>query len=498
MRNEGKERMHMKFDMFQTVYILFFLILIKVSMPLTSFSQALKPAETIATDGYCSHAIHAMQEGPVFGNGKLTLSYMNNSGTKVCHSGGDAGAHRIYVKQYDYASKQWSTSAALASVNPTCCDGHDTPVVHRDPNGYLDVIYGPIAAGSSFSLACGLRRNYGPFYRRSTRPDDITSWGPEKRIPICGAFSENSGGYTANAYLHLFGQKQWGTSDIPSYDLVYIKRSPDLIWSKGVALIRDNGKDNAAGGGKVGPGCMHAEKIVGNTIHLVWSSTTNGCSGSGKNLYYAVSHDNGETWYSANRKASFQRTSGLVATSALTYPSAYLVRGGSTTSNITVDVLSDGTVLIANQVGGALNFYKWAQNAWQTQTIAASGLRAPIGMTMGVTSADEIVVITGDARDVWQYRSTDSGATWHKSLLHQKGREANNRNFLGTMIRLPGQDQRLVVEWLQTFGSSAARPEFRTELVFSEIVFPGTRLPQDTDASLPLQKPINFHALTQP
>jgi hypothetical protein len=448
-------------------------ILIATSFLPQSIASEISPKQTIATDGYCQQATHPLQEGPAFGDDKLYLAYMDNSGSNVCHNSGSAGSHKIYVKKLDYQKRQWTTSPPLSSVEPSCCDGHETPIVYRDAKGYLDVFYAPITAARPNGNSCP-SRSHGPFYRRSLNPDDITAWGAEMRVPMCGAFSENSGGYTANGFLHLFGQQQWGTAANPSYDLIYIKRAPDLVWSNGVSLIRDNGKDDAVGGGRVGPGCMHDQKIVGNTIHLIWSSTTNGCSGSGENLYYAQSQDNGETWRSIDGSANFTRATGLTATSALTYPTKYLVKTGSTTNDLKVDALKDGTVIIAHRVGGAIELYKWTGSSWEKNIIEASGMTSPFGLTLGVTATDKIVVVSGNGSNVFFYESTNKGSTWEKVQIHTKGPEANNRNFLSTIARPKGFSERLFLQWVQTFNVTSQRPEFHTEIVFLEIAFPET------------------------
>ena len=433
--------------------------------------------KTVVTNGYCQQATHPMQTGPAVGDHKNYISYMDNSGSSVCHTSGDAGAHNIFVSQLDLATNKWSPSPSVGVIDPKGWDGHETPTVFRGPDGRLDVFYGAISSGQNASAGCSADTQ-GPFYRRSANPDNIASWGPVQRVPVCGAFSEHSGGYTANGSLHLFGQKQWSSPGLPSYDLIYIRRSEDLSWSSGVALIHDDGKDSSKG--QNGPGCMHNEQIIGNTIHLVWSSTTNSCSGNGQNLYYAWSTDNGETWYNADKTASFKREKGLGAVSALTYPSSYLVKSGDTTADMKVNALSDGSVIIAHRANGLLELHRRSKGNWQRSVIESSGMNSVVGLTIGITATDVIAVVSGNGSDVFLYTSSDKGETWAKQVLHKRGSEANNRNFLSTMVTSSGLDNRMFVEWVETFYPGEPRPQFHTEVIVSEIRFPAPALPPPT------------------
>ena len=433
--------------------------------------------KTVATNGYCQQATHPLQTGPAIGDHKNYISYMDNSGSSVCHTSGDAGAHNIFVSQLDLSTQKWSLSPSIGSIDPKGWDGHETPTVFRGPDGRLDVFYGAISSGQGANTGCSANTQ-GPFYRRSTNPDSISPWGPVQRVPLCGSFSEHSGGYTSNGTLHLFGQKQWSSPGLPAYDLIYIRRSKDLVWSSGVPLIHDDSKDSSKG--QNGPGCMHNEQVNGNTIHLVWSSTTNSCASAGQNLYYAWSTDNGETWYNIDKTASFKRDTGLGAVSALTYPSSYLVKSGVTTQDMKVNALSDGSVIIAHRVNSLLEFYRRNKGSWQRSVIESSGMSSVVGLTIGVTANDVISVVSGDGSDVFLYTSSDKGGTWAKQVLHRRGSEANNRNFLSTMVRSSTLDNRLFLEWVQTFQLGDSRPGFHTEVIVSEIRFPVSSSPPPT------------------
>jgi hypothetical protein len=160
--------------------------------------------QTLAINGYCQGATTNVHSGPAAGNDKVYLAYLDSSG------GCTSGAHNVYVKKYDYTTGLWTTSASLAAIGPTGYDGHEPPSMFRDGDGYLWVFYGSISAGCD---ATGM----GPFYRRSSRPDDITAWEPQQRVPHRGGFSEITGGFDAAGTLHLFGQQQCNNGSNPFY-----------------------------------------------------------------------------------------------------------------------------------------------------------------------------------------------------------------------------------------------------------------------------------------
>ncbi len=444
--------------------LIFFVFLFLGLFFWAGFSSAVSFLETlskqiIATDGYCQTAFNLKGSGPAFGDNKTYVAYMDNSGSSTC--GGEAGAHNIFVRQYDYLTGLWSSSPILGSVNPACCDGHDSPVIYRSLNGYLTVIYGAITAGKNSS---GVLQN-GPFYRRSTNPDDITSWGVEQRIPDLGGFSENIGGYSSNGSLHVLGQQQWGSATTPGFDLIYARQNLDLSWSGPNALIHDDGKDDAAGSpNKVGP-CLFSSKIVGSTIYLIWASTTDGCSGGGQNLYYAKSTDNGETWTNVNSTASFSRLAGLAATAASTYPSAYLVKAGSVTSDMEVNVASDGRPFVIFRETG-LAMYKWNGSSW-TKVVLDSTMTGGIwGIATEVLSDGRITVFGSDGDNIYQYLSSDLGSSWGKSTLASRGSADAVKFTQSFKAQPPGQQERVLLQWIEVRNAASSRPAYHTEIAF--------------------------------
>jgi hypothetical protein len=433
--------------------------------------------QTIVTDAYCRLASSLQSNGPVYGNNKIYIAYMDNSGGGTGDTcGGDDGAHKIFVKMYNYTTGQWSTSPALStSVDPSCCDAHDAPSIFRDNSGFLYVFYAPITAGgmpgSCFDYLAGTQpRSNSPFYRKSLNPDDISAWGAEQRVPLCTGFSEPKGGFDSNGVLHLFGQKQF--NNIPSdYGLTYIRMNPDGTWSDWRRLIND-GNTDPLDGQNVGPGCVFDVFVEGTTIHLIWGSTTNGCSGSGNDIYYAKSTDGGNTWTNIDGTASFTFTQTLSAIALNEYPAPYKVLDGFIYTLLRQSIRTlNGVPIIAVWAGDTLKFIKYSgtgsgMNAWTKVNVdtIVGGYKE---VWMGVTSTNKIVMYATDLSNVYEYTSTDGGNTWTKTTIHYAGGgEASNRNPTATLVKPPGRAERVLLEWMQEWNPNSTRPTHHTEILF--------------------------------
>lgn len=409
-----------------------------------AFGQSVASKDTVATDGYTAHAIHQFQGGPAVSGTARYFSYMDNT----------ADTHNTFVYKYTTAAG-WVKSSSIGANNPSCCDGHDSPTIFRDSNGYLDVFYAGVTAGQTSGSGCS-SRNQGPFYRRSTNPDDITAWGAESRVPICGSLSEVNGGYGTSNTLHMIGELQWEAA-YHSYDLMYARRNSGLSWATS-SLVHDDGLDDAYNPPyTVGPGCMMNLFVSGDNLHMVWSSTTDGCAGSGSKLYYATSADSGDNWASANGSSTFTRAAGLGATAALTYPADYLVSSGVTTNDMKVAVFN-GKPVIAMRVSSTIKLYTYASGTtWNATTVEATTSAAPYGLAMGVVGG-QLAIVSGNGADVILYTSTD-GSTWTESTIHTQGSETSNRNFQATVY-----GSSLYVTWVQTTAGAE-------KLMAAEILF---------------------------
>lgn len=350
------------------------------------------------------------------------------------------------VAQYDFTTGQWTIQLVASTGRKGGNEYHDAGTIVRDSQGYLEIFYAVNDA------ACDEDWNFtqdSPYYKRSLSPDNISSWTTQTRMPHFDGLGipEGWAAFTPNGYLHVLLGHNSGS-------LLYSRRDTQGNWSS-VPLIR-----GLPGGGNDQAPAYGDWKIVGNTIHLVWSIDQPPSSGLTSDAYYAKSADNGETWTNINGTASFTRTQGLTYEGGCTptpageywtgrteapcqYASAYRVySGASRNMALSVDALSDGTVLVANFTAfGALSkLFVWTGTSWAQRTVDPDDYVYP---SMEVTSDDAIAIyaIQFPYCTLAEFISRDRGATWQKTVLDE--------NYVSQVAALrvspPGQSDRILV-----------------------------------------------------
>jgi hypothetical protein len=392
--------------------------------------------QMLALNGYCGGPTGIHSSGPAASTTAFYTIYMTNSG------GCGTGAHTHLAMQYDYTTGLLTVSPPLGSKDPSCCDGHDAPSIFRDPTtGRLWAFYGAISAGSG---------QYGPFYRVSTSPDDITAWDAEQRAPALGSLSEITGGFDSAGNLLLCGQLQWGSSEGRSFALRCLRRSAGGTWaSKLVVETTNNGTQGSSGD----PGCAPRVTVFEDgTAFLLFTRSLNGCAGAFSDLYLLKTTDMGLTWSDVAGGNKFTPTSstGLTATwtgSEHIYPAAYQVYAGAIRLGYDSGRLSDGTPVVVYATSGPMiHFRKYMTGVWSVPF----AINNAFGPALAVTSSDKILIYGTNASSMKEWISIDGGTTFPvvSTLRAPTGETINFQPNVRQFSSLAGKE-RVIATWRQ-------------------------------------------------
>jgi hypothetical protein len=256
---------------------------------------------------------------------------------------------------------------------------------------------------------------------------------------VNGLFApEPKGGFTANGWLHLIGDGNAGQG-------IYFRRNTSGTWESANLFPNPNKNNDACA-------CYGDVWISGNTIHLTWGSYLPPFNGSQEGIYYARSTDNGTTWTNAAGTASFTRTTGLARNGAYTWPSAYLVRTGTSANHGTrIRTLANGNPIISQSYPTTAVFI-WNGSSWQQNTISFTG---GLGNTMERTSTGKLYLyVLSFGGDVYEYISTDNGATWSVTTIDFKDIEDNKLSLVSMQAAPPGERERVLLAWTNSFTYS--------------------------------------------
>lgn len=396
--------------------------LLHASAAQAAFIEPAGPQLLAATGGYGYDTIAHFQHTIAFGSNKAFVIYMNTNPS-------DSNKLDFTVAQYDYSTGHW-TKKLIATIARSGNDIHSAPGMLRTPQGILEAYYG---TNTAYKLT-----GRGPYIKRSLRPDDITAWGAEELPPLF--IGEPHGAISANGYAH-FSTKVSGSRP-------YVRRDPSGNWIGG-PLIHGAFDNNDQS-----PGQGHF-KVVGNTLHLTWSTYQPPFTGGCDSVYYARSTDNGETWKNIDGTASFTRTQGLapvpgckpryagnggsLSNPPCDYPPAYkVVDGAISCSAMKADALPDGTAVVSDDS----RLHLWESGRWAARAVESAGMHAP---TITVSSSGELLVAGIRTSDytLWEYYSGDRGRTWSQSLI-----AGGNPQEVGAFGAAPaGQRERALLVW---------------------------------------------------
>lgn len=396
--------------------------------------------QTLSKDGWYGAATEFQHGGPVIVNGKIFIAYMGNDLADR--------SHNIYAMMYEYATGKWTSSLVDVAAN-SGNDGHNAPSLYVSPDGYVEIYYGSLSAYV-------LTNKVGPYYKVSTKPYSIDSWGPAKNIPI----QENNilGGFTPDGSIHLMGS------------LNYARRSPDGTW---VSSNLIKGSSGALGI----PGSIQHVKIHKGVIYFVWSPY-NG-SGAGRRLYLIKSADNGKTWTNINGTASFTMEQGLFRSEAILdpswnatfpypiYPEAYTIHRDNELGTPSVGILDDGTVVVVDAV--LFRLWKWNGTAWVSSRIDPN--QFVFETSLHVASDGKMIIHATTSGptfyEIVEYVSSDRGANWQRKVLKTVGPESKNIALeVGFGSPFPGMPERSILQWSGRFNEGQSTPIYHSEILF--------------------------------
>lgn len=350
---------------------------------------ATKGVDPVGLHPHLSGGLAVVGDEIVFGS----IGHESNRAMYVVHKDKNGKWHRYHVD----------------SVDPACCDGHEIPSVWYNPHDqHYYMMYGSITAGRSATPECNNFRGPSPFFRKSINPNDPSKWGPREKLPLCGGLSEHMGFYTSDGVLHVMGQHQWTSIGgiHPRYEgfgFDYVRRLPNGKWE--VSQLVDDGRDS----GKGGP-CNMDFKVYKDKLYVVWGDSTNGCAGTGRNYYSAISEDGGNTWWNWAKTKSFKRnkqTVGILGrNSNYEYDEAFAVYKGSTYYD--AEISPSG---ILYKGGSKIRFARWNGTEWSHVDVGPTS--APNGLAM-VQFGNNLVAHAAAAwgGDLLKYESKDGGKTW--------------------------------------------------------------------------------------
>lgn len=229
--------------------------------------------------------LFSMALGPVFAqDGVWTEDVAEDAGTSnwiypsvlyhsdysyICYMKND---NKIYVRSFQH-SADFMTSEIEVSTNPLSIDYHYAPSIAKDSQNYLYVFYGA--------------HNSPVYYRRSSNPLDVSSWGAQQNIG-------NNHTYQAvfwnsrNQRLILIARCKgdlWNTDTIAYYEY-----NPDTdIWSDGLSLV-DFEDEN---------GIFCTARLLDGEIHVIWS-LYNRTDSTYRYVFHMYSINDGDTWLNMN------------------------------------------------------------------------------------------------------------------------------------------------------------------------------------------------------
>lgn len=359
------------------------------------FPQSVPP--NVSSSSFNAQSLWLIDSKATSGDGKTFVPYM------------DQVLNDIEVATFTHSTTIWTTNDTTSNVG-TNGNAHCSPSILLDSAGRLNIAFG------SYTGATWVK------FRRSTTAHDASAWGSEITVDN-GSGSETS--FTYPKLLQLSGG-----------NLVCFYRALDAGDS---SVFRQVSTDNGAT-------WSNKQKILSmltaddriyylarlgdsDRVHICWNHFDN-TDGENEDIYYAYS-DNADAATSAWKEAdgtAVTLPAGELASalaldsSAAGWDSCYLLGMAIESGNVPhiVTHVRDATTT------DELIHLDWNGSSWDSVTIEASNEFGPATASpvFGVEPADGDLTYDGttlmcatvfranDQGEIYEYRSTDNGATW--------------------------------------------------------------------------------------
>lgn len=340
------------------------------------------------------------------------------SATQAFYAGGTSyfgtadNAGDIYVVAFDHAT---GTSTRTKVGGTIAIDQHNMAAVLRRASD-----------GRLVAITCG--HQTASIYRRiSTNPDDATSWA---------AATDIDGNLGGSSYTYPYICELEGEAGSPMF-LFYRNQPGNADWS--LSRSTDDGATWSAGTGSVLYSATRAYgracKTSSTRIDFLFST------GSYAEDYASIYH----AYYEGG--AYYDSTGAAITEPFSTAEMTLVYDGSSAGARFPASLETDGAGNLAavfpvqtgtptvNHVGtdGDYVYARWNGSAWSTHTIAASVGMTDFSFTEGglvvdPSNIDRVILSkrgaggTGTWR-LYDYRTTDAGATWSSTQLTSSGAE---------------------------------------------------------------------------
>jgi len=314
-------------------------------------------------------------------NGKTYIAWVSHAG-------------KIEIRYYDHSTKKLSAVYEvddLTTIDPTqAIDNHNAPSLFVDSSGYISVFY--------------FMHDYDAAYKkRSTNPEDISSWDARQTIRSLVTFPNYpKPRLLANGTLFIFYRVGTWDNSTERY-----KTSDDygVTWGGETTLI-DFGAD---------VGIYAFIAVYGNEIHVAW--TKNPAAGH-RNVYYMYSDDGGSSW---------KKRDGTAITLPCSEAEADLVFDSGTDECYVWDIIVDGdgepyiAFAYREDPNHELHWAKHSAGSWYHYKVCDSAQLYDAthfysgGIVIDPSDPYTVYVSKKETNlEIQKWKSADGGETWSK------------------------------------------------------------------------------------